>query len=51
MEPAEFFALAGLVAALMVFVRLAVQPRCPHCRSMVGREASVCRRCGRELEG
>lgn len=38
-----------LIAALAAFVRR-LQRRCPHCRSVIARDASVCAACSLDLE-
>ena len=50
MEPGLFFGLAAAALVVLVaYARWRAARRCPYRRSLVSREASVCRGCGREL--
>ena len=49
-EPGLFFGLAAAALVVLVaYARWRAARRCPYRRSLVSREASVCRGCGREL--
>ena len=51
MDPVLLFVLAALViVALLVAMRLRDTRRCPFCRAMVAKQATVCRSCGRDMQ-